>query len=47
MVLPGMSPVTALIVGALTQYVGPRAGYGVAGVALTGAALAGWRALDD
>jgi MFS family permease len=47
MVLPGMSPITALVVGALTQYVGPREGYGVAGVALVGAALAGWRALDD
>jgi hypothetical protein len=47
MVLPGLSPVTALIVGGLTQYVGPRAGYGVAGLALAGASLAGWRALAD
>ena len=31
MVLPGLSPVTALVVGALTQYVGPREGYGIAG----------------
>ena len=47
MVLPGLMPVTALITGATTQYVGPRAGYGIAGVFLCAAALAGWRALAD
>jgi MFS family permease len=47
MVLPGMSPVTALIVGGVTQYVGPRAGYGIAGVFLAGAAAVGWRWLGD
>jgi hypothetical protein len=47
MVLPGLMPVTALITGATTQFVGPRAGYGIAGVFLCAAALAGWRALAD
>ncbi|HZQ82927.1 MAG TPA: MFS transporter [Gaiellaceae bacterium] len=47
MVLPGLSPVTGLVTGAVTQYAGPRFGYGIAGVALAGAALAGWRALSD
>jgi MFS family permease len=45
MVLPGLTPVTALITGATTQYAGPRPGYGIAGVFLCGAALTGWRAL--
>ena len=47
MVLPGLMPVTALITGFTTQYVGPRAGYGIAGVFLCAAAVAGWRALAD
>jgi MFS family permease len=47
MVLPGLMPVTALVTGATTQYVGPRPGYGIAGVFLCAAALAGWRALAD
>ncbi len=47
MVLPGLMPVTALITGATTQFVGPRVGYGIAGVFLCAAALAGWRALAD
>ena len=45
MMLPGLMPVTALITGAVTQYVGPREGYGIAGVCLVAAALLGWRAL--
>ena len=47
MVLPGLVPVTAVIQGALTQFVGPRVGYGIAGVLLSVAALVGWRALAD
>ena len=47
MVLPGLIPVTALITGATTQYVGPRVGYGIAGVFLCVAAFAGWRSLAD
>jgi len=47
MVLPGLAPVTSLIVGAVTQYVGPRAGYGIAGVLLVAAAAAGWSALRE
>ena len=47
MVLPGLMPVTALITGATMQIVGPRAGYGIAGVFLCAAALTGWRALAD
>ncbi len=47
MALPGLMPVTALITGVTTQYAGPRIGYGIAGVFLSAAALAGWRALAD
>jgi hypothetical protein len=47
MVLPGLMPATALITGATTQYVGPRAGYGIAGIFLCAAALIGWQALAD
>jgi MFS family permease len=45
MMLPGLMPVTSLVTGALTQYAGPREGYGFAGVCLCAAALAGWRTL--
>jgi MFS family permease len=45
MVLPGLGPVTALVSGAITEFVGPRAGYGVAGALLTAVALTCWRAL--
>lgn len=45
MVLPGLMPVAALITGVTTQFAGPRIGYGIAGVFLSAAALAGWRAL--
>jgi MFS family permease len=47
MALPGLMPVAALITGVTTQYAGPRIGYGIAGVFLSAAALAGWRALAD
>ena len=47
MALPGMSPVTALIAGGLTQAVGARVGFAVGGACLAGAALAGWRALAE
>jgi MFS family permease len=47
MVLPGLSPVTGILIGAVTQYAGPREGFGLAGVALVGAAAVGWRALAD
>jgi hypothetical protein len=45
MVLPGLVPVSALISGAVTQFVGPRVGYGIAGVLLTAVSLASWRVL--
>jgi Transmembrane secretion effector len=47
MVLPGLTPITAVIVGGLTQFVGPRAGYALAGVLLTAVALTRWRALGE
>jgi MFS family permease len=47
MVLPGLMPVAGLITGFVTQYAGPRIGYGIAGVFLSVAALAGWRSLAD
>ncbi|MEV6345551.1 MFS transporter [Actinoplanes sp. NPDC051851] len=43
--LPGMNPVTGLLVGGLAGTAGPRAAYAVAGGAATVAALSGWRAL--
>jgi hypothetical protein len=47
MALPGLNPVTGLLVGAVAQLAGPRAGFALAGVTLGVAALAGWRALSD
>jgi MFS family permease len=47
MALPGLNPVTGLMVGAVAQYAGGRAGFALAGVTLGGTALAGWRALSD
>jgi len=44
-ILPGLTPVTGLAAGAVTQLAGPREGYGLSGVALVAAALLGWRAL--
>jgi len=45
MILPGLTPVTGLAAGAVTQLLGPREGFGLAGVALAAAAMLGWRAL--
>ncbi|HEY1367318.1 MAG TPA: hypothetical protein VGF23_09400 [Gaiellaceae bacterium] len=45
MVLPGLSPVTGLLIGAVTQLAGPREGFGLSGAALAAAAVFGWRAL--
>jgi MFS family permease len=45
MALPGSEPVTGPCVGWVTQYVGPREGFGLAGLALAVVASAGWRAL--
>jgi MFS family permease len=45
MALPGSNPVTGPSVGWVTQYVGPREGFGLAGLALAVVASAGWRAL--
>lgn len=47
MALPGLNPITGLIVGAVAQFAGGRAGFALAGVTLGGTALAGWRALGD
>ena len=44
-ILPGMTPVTGLVVGAVTQLVGPREGFGLAGIALAAAAVLSWHAL--
>ena len=44
-ILPGLTPVTGLAAGAVTQLLGPREGFGLAGVALAAAAALGWRAL--
>jgi hypothetical protein len=47
MALPGLSPITGVLVGAATQFVGPREGFGLAGIALAATAVSGWRALAD
>jgi hypothetical protein len=44
-ILPGLSPVTGVVAGTVTQLVGPREGFGLAGLALAVAATLGWRAL--
>jgi MFS family permease len=46
MALPGSEPVTGPSVGWVTQYVGPREGFGLAGLALAVVASVGWRALS-
>lgn len=45
MALPGMTPVTALVIGAVADGVGPREAFGLAGVGLLLAMAVGWRAL--
>jgi MFS family permease len=47
MALPGMNPVTGLIVGLVAQRVGARQGFALAGVALILTGLAAWRSLAD
>src|ERR1700761_3229734 len=46
MALPGSEPVTGPSVGWVTQYVGPREGFGLAGLALAVVASVGWRSLS-
>jgi len=45
MALPGMSPVTALAIGAIADGPGPREAFGVAGACLLAAMAVGWKAL--
>jgi MFS family permease len=51
MALPGMLPITSLLVGALATVgggaLGARLAFGLSGLALTASALVGWRALAD
>ena len=51
MALPGMLPLTSLLVGGVATWggggIGAREGFGLAGVALLLAAAAGWRALGE
>jgi MFS family permease len=46
MALPGSDPVTGPCVGWVTQYVGPREGFGLAGLTLAVVASVGWRTLS-
>lgn len=46
MALPGSEPVTGPSVGWVTQYVGPREGFGLAGLTLAVVASVGWRSLS-
>jgi len=45
MALPGSEPVTGPSVGWVTQYVGPREGFGLAGLTLAVIASVSWRTL--
>lgn len=45
MALPGLNPVTGVAVAALADHAGARVGFAAGGALITGAALAGWRAL--
>jgi hypothetical protein len=45
MALPGMSPVTSLIAGGITEWLGPQTGFAASGVAVLITVAAGWRAL--
>ncbi|MEY9930036.1 MFS family permease [Catenulispora sp. GP43] len=45
--MTGVSPISGFGVAAVVQYVGPREGFSISGIALGLAALAGWRALRD
>jgi MFS family permease len=47
MALPGTQPITGPLVGYTAEAVGPREGFGLAGVALLVTALLGWRSLAD
>lgn len=51
MALPGMLPITSLLVGVVASVgggaLGARLGFGLSGLALTASALVGWRALAD
>ncbi|MGD1034515.1 MAG: MFS transporter [Candidatus Dormibacteria bacterium] len=47
MALPGAQPITSPVVGFTAEAAGPRAGFGLAGVALLAVAAAGWRSLAD
>ncbi|MEV6967785.1 MFS transporter [Hamadaea sp. NPDC051192] len=47
MALPGTVPFTGLLSAAVSQGLGARAGFGFAGVVLTGVAMVTWRALGD
>ncbi len=51
MALPGMLPITSLLVGAIATLgggaLGARLAFGLSGLALTASALVGWRALAD
>jgi MFS family permease len=51
MALPGMLPVTSLLVGTVATLgggaLGARLAFALSGVALTASALVGWRALAD
>ncbi|ACU69624.1 major facilitator superfamily MFS_1 [Catenulispora acidiphila DSM 44928] len=43
----GTAPITGFGVAAVVQYVGPREGFSISGIALGLAAVVGWRALRD
>jgi MFS family permease len=45
MALPGMLPVTSLIAGGITEWLGPQTGFAASGVAVLITVAAGWRAL--
>jgi len=47
MALPGMNPLTGVLVGLVCQEIDPRAGFALAGIGLVVTAGLAWRVLGD
>jgi MFS family permease len=45
MALPGMLPVTSVLAGGITEWLGPQTGFAASGVAVLSTVAVGWRAL--
>ncbi len=47
MALPGMNPITGVVVGVVAQTAGPRVGFGLSGAAILACTVLAWPALAD